>query len=142
MENISSNKAWAKQEKVTDNKQDLADISEETDCLIIKNSDKKINLIGPIQVRATGPKIISIVDKFDPIDPIEMKIVITENKNRKREQQKGLSNQLEKFYSPTTKRASLHFDPEVFEEPSLKFHSIAKNTEKLSPLSLDNSSTC
>ena len=36
VENISSNKAWAKQEKVTDNKQDLADISEETDCLIIK----------------------------------------------------------------------------------------------------------
>ena len=59
----------------------------------MKNSDKRINLIRPIKVRATGPKTFSIVDKFDPIE-IEMKIVLTEKKNRKREQQKSLADQL------------------------------------------------
>jgi hypothetical protein len=96
----------------------------------LQNSGKKINLIGPIKVRATGPKTFSIVDTFDPIE-IEMKTVLTENKNRKREQHKSLANQLATFYSSTTKRPSLRFEAEVLEEPSLKFHSIPKNTETL-----------
>ena len=62
---------------------------------------------------------------------MEMETVLMENKNRKREQRKGLANQLAKFYSSTTKRPSLHVDPEVLEKPSLKFHSVPKNTEKL-----------
>ena len=101
-----------------------------TSVLSLKNSDKKINFIGPIKVKATGPKTFSIVDKFDPIE-IEMETVLMENKNRKREQRKGLANQLAKFYSSTTKRPSLHFDPELLEEPSLKFHTIPRNTETL-----------
>jgi hypothetical protein len=103
-----------------------------TSVLLLQNSGKKINLIGPIKVRATGPKTFSIVDKFDPIE-IEMRTVLTENKNRKREHHTSLAKQLTTFYSATTKRPSLRFDAEVLKEPSLKFHLIPKNREKLFP---------
>jgi len=99
----------------------------ETNKFALQNSNKNINLIGPIKVRATGPKTFSIVDNIDPIE-IEMETVLTETKNRKREENKSLANHLAKFYS-TTKRPSLHF--EELEEPSLKFHKTPKRTEEI-----------
>jgi len=102
---------------------------QETSLLSLQNSDKKINLIGPIKVRATGPKTFSIVDNID-IDPIEieMETDLTEKKDKKREQNKSLAKHLATFYS-TTKRPSLHF--EELEEPSLKFKNTPKKLEKI-----------
>jgi len=113
--------------------QDIGKVLKEfkkTSVLSLQNKEKKINLIGPIKVRATGPKILSIVDKFDPVE-LEMETVLKETKNRKREQNKSLAYHLEKFYSSTTKRPSIHFDPEILEEPSLRFHRNPNHSEKI-----------
>ena len=99
-----------------------------TKVLSLQNKEKKINLIGPIKVRATGQKTFSIVEKFDPV---EDETVLTATKTRKREQNKSLTYHLEKLYSSTTKRPSIHFDPEILEEPSLRFHRNPNHSEKI-----------
>ena len=63
---------------------------------------------------------------------IEIETFLKETKHNKREQKKSLANQLAKFYSSTTKRPSIHFDPEVLEEPSLRFHRNPNQSEKIS----------
>jgi len=100
-----------------------------TNLLSLQNREKKINLIGPIKVRATGPNTFSIVDSIDPIE-IEMETVIKETNNKKRGESKNLANHLAFYYSSTTKRPSLHF--EDLEEPSLKFHRTPKRSENIS----------
>ena len=62
---------------------------------------------------------------------IEIETFLKETKHNKREQKKSLANQLAKFYSSTTKRPSIHFDPEVLEEPSLRFHRNPNQSEKI-----------
>ena len=112
---------------------DFGKVSKEfkqTSVLSLQNKEKKINLIGPIKVRATGPNTFSIVDHFDPVE-IEMETALKATKLSKREQNKSLANQLDKFYSSTTKRPSIHFDPEVLEEPSLRLHRNPNQSEKI-----------
>ena len=76
-----------------------------TSVLELQNKEKKINLIGPIKVKVIGPNTFSIVHSGNSIKD-EMEKDSKKTKNGKRE------NTIGNFYKTTTKRPSIHFEPE------------------------------